>query len=252
MKLIGNSSYGKTITNKLKHRNVKICDENKAERYINNILYRDLNPIGEDCYEVDLAKQKIKLDLPVQIGHAVYQLAKLRMLQFYYDFLLKYIDPSDFQLCEMDTDSAYMAISGDSIDNIVKPHMRQEYEADKCNWFPRNDTPEVARHDKRTPGLFKVEWEGDGIVALCSKTYYCFGATDKFSCKGVSKKQNVITKDVYLEVLRSRTASGGVNTGFRVVDNGISTYSQARNSFSYFYPKRKVLEDNVSTTYLDI
>ena len=47
-------------------------------------------------------------------------------------------------------------------------------------------------------------------------------------------------------------ASAGVNTGFRVVDNGISTYSQTRHAFTYFYPKRKVLSDNVSTTYLDI
>ena len=28
--------------------------------------------------------------------------------------------------------------------------------------------------DKRTPGLFKEEWRGDGIIALCSKTYLGF------------------------------------------------------------------------------
>ena len=37
------------------------------------------------------------------------------MLQFYYDFLDKYLDRTDFQMCEMDTDSAYIAISGDSV-----------------------------------------------------------------------------------------------------------------------------------------
>ena len=30
------------------------------------------------------------------------------------------------------------------------------------------------------------------------------------------------------------------------------TYSQVRDAFSYFYPKRKVLQDGVSTTPLDI
>jgi hypothetical protein len=30
------------------------------------------------------------------------------MLEFYYDFLDKYIDRSDFQYCNMDTDSAYV------------------------------------------------------------------------------------------------------------------------------------------------
>ena len=49
-------------------------------------------------------------------------------------------------------------------------------------------TPEHKGYHKRTPGLFKVEWEGQGIVRLCSKTYYYFGAKDKFSCKGVKCK----------------------------------------------------------------
>jgi hypothetical protein len=29
---------------------------------------------------------------------------------------------------------------------------------------------------------------------LCSKTYYCFGKEDKFSCKGINKGTNQITK----------------------------------------------------------
>ena len=121
-----------------------------------------------------------------------------------------------------------------------------------CNWFPRNDTAEHKAYDKRTPGLFKVEWEGEGIVGLCSKTYYCFGAKDKFSCKGVNKKCNEINKEKYLNVLLTKQNSGGVNRGFRVVNNAMYTYTQIRDAFSYFYPKRKVLGDGVSTSPLDI
>ena len=68
-------------------------------------------------------------------------------------FLVKFIDPSDFQMCEMDTDSAYLAISGKTLDEEIRPEKRQAFEQ-------------------------------DGIVALCSKTYYCFGAKGKNSCKG--------------------------------------------------------------------
>ena len=42
--------------------------------------------------------------------------------------------------------------------------MVHEFEHDKCNWFSRTDTLEHAEYDKRTPGLFKVEWEGEGII----------------------------------------------------------------------------------------
>ena len=98
----------------------------------------------------------------------MYQYAKLRMLPFYYDFLDKYLDRSDFQMCEMDTDSAYIAIAGESVKSLVKPKLRAEFEADKRNWFPRTDTPEHKAYDKRTPGPFKVEWKGQGIIGLCS------------------------------------------------------------------------------------
>ena len=81
---------------------------------------------------------------------------------------------------------------------------------------------------------------------------HCFGAKDKFSCKGVNKKCNEINKDKYLHVLLTKQNSSGVNRGFRVVNNTMYTYEQVRDAFSYFYPKRKVLADGVSTTPLDI
>ena len=219
---------------------------------INTPFFRELDPIDEDTYEVKSFKKVIKLDLPIQVGFFVYQYAKLRMLQFYFDCIDKYLDRSDFQYCEMDTDSAYIAISGESIEKLVKPELTTEFQQDKKNWFPRTDTAEHKAYDKRTPGLFKVEWEGDGIVALCSKTYYCWGSKDKFSCKGVNKRTNEINKDKYINVLLTKQSGSGTNKGFRVLNNTVYTYTQVRNAFSYFYPKRKVLEDGVTTLPLDI
>ena len=60
-----------------------------------------------------------------------------------------------------------IAIAGESVEGLVKPELKAEFEADKCNWFSRTDTPEHKAYDKRTPGLFKVEWEGQGIIGLC-------------------------------------------------------------------------------------
>ena len=252
-KLTGNSGYGKTITNKERHRQVKFCDDDEVPELVNSPFFRQLNTLDEDTYEVESSKKKIKIDLPLQVGFFVYQYAKLLMLQFYFDFLDKYLDRADFEYCEMDMDSAYTAISGDSINDMVKPGMLEQYEADKCNWFPRKDSEEHARYDKRTPGLFKVESEGHGIISLCSKTYYCFGnVKDKFSCKGVNKKKNIINEEKFLDVLLSKRSGSDVNRGFSALNNQMCTYVEEKNAFSYFYPKRKVLEDSVSTVPLDI
>ena len=78
------------------------------------------------------------------------------MLQFYYDCLDKYVDRSDFQYVEMDTDRAYLAISASKLDDVIKPHMRVEYDKDQYNWFPDERTTESKAYNKRTPGLFKV------------------------------------------------------------------------------------------------
>ena len=93
---MGNSSYGKTITNQMKHRNVEYCSDAEASRKVNTHLFRKLDYITEDTYEVESCKKTIKLNLPSQVGFFVYQYAKLRMLQFYYDFLDKYLDRTDF------------------------------------------------------------------------------------------------------------------------------------------------------------
>jgi hypothetical protein len=39
---------------------------------------------------------------------------------------------------------------------------------------------------------------------LCSKSYFCFGAEDKFSCKGVNRKTNDIHKGTYMDVLLTK------------------------------------------------
>ena len=152
-----------------------------------------------------------------------------------------------FQYCEMDTDSAYIALAGDSIDDLVTPEHRKHYFKHRSEWLPAECCDEhkeeyvntrlagrswtatesccLARKafDKRTPGLFKVEWCGDGFIGLCSKTYYCFGSTNKSTTKGLNKRQNDIDKDAFLAVLTNRRSGGGINRGFRVRDSSVMT-----------------------------
>ncbi|KAI8616180.1 hypothetical protein BC830DRAFT_1161223 [Chytriomyces sp. MP71] len=90
----------------------------------------------EDVYEFHLSKYSFKQSLPIQVSFAVYQLAKLQMLEYYYDFINYYVDLSDLQYCIMDTDSAYI-------------------------WLGRDDTPDHVKFDSRTPGLFEKEHERD-------------------------------------------------------------------------------------------
>ena len=87
MKLLGNSAYGKTVTNVDRHRDIKYCTEVGTSLLINNKRFRQLDVVAEDAYEVTSNKARVTYDLPHHIGFFVYQYAKLRMLEFYYDFV---------------------------------------------------------------------------------------------------------------------------------------------------------------------
>ena len=87
MKLLGNSAYGKTVTNVDKHRDVRYCTEVGTSSCINNKRFRQLDVVAEDAYEVTSSKARMTYNLPLHIGFFVYQYAKLRMLQFYCDFV---------------------------------------------------------------------------------------------------------------------------------------------------------------------
>ena len=148
-----------------------------------------------------------------------------------------------------------MALSGNSMDELIKPELREEWESVKHQWFPRNDTEENIAHDLRTPGLFKKEWSGDGFIGLASKTYFCFKNDDtsknKCSSKGINKSIN-LSKSQFMNVLKTKEASSHRNKGFIMKDKFMYTYEMERLGLPYVYYKRKVLDDGVSTTYLDI
>ena len=268
MKLLGNSGYGKTITNVDLHRDVSYCTEKAASLMVNDKRFRQLDIVVDDAYEIEMNKKVVKYTLPVHVGFFVLQYAKMRMLQFYYDFLTRYVERPLFQYCEMDTDSAYLALAGESVDDLVTPALRDHYFRHRSEWLPseccderRNDYVRCrlanrpwfgdeacckARRafDKRTPGLFKVEWSGDGFVGLCNKMYYCFGP--------LSKRHNTIDNDAFLEVLTYRRSGSGKNRGFRVHKSTVLTYVQERAALTYFYAKRVVHEDGVTTGPVDV
>ena len=96
----------------------------------------------------------------------------------------KYLDQRDFELIQMDTDFMYKAISGNSIDKIVRPKLREEYDhGGKAKFLSTSE------YYDRTQGLFKAEFQGTKMIALMSKCYYAESTEvqPKFSCKGLSR-----------------------------------------------------------------
>ena len=247
-KLKGNSFYGKMIENLEKHISTKFTtDEKLIDEIFRSPFFEDLEEINEGVFEVRQRKRKVTITRPYQCGIAVYQLAKLRMLEFYYDFLDKFCDRRDFELIQMDTDSFYMALSANDFDEIIKPEMKELYKEEKKNWLVTDE------YSKRVPGLFKAEFQGKRMIALTSKCYFADSGKDegvkKFSCKGVSRRQNKMNWERYKNALFG-SLDKARNIGFRKRDNHIVTYEQSKLGLSAYYDKRIVHEDGIHTSCL--
>ena len=222
-------------------------DEKLIDKIFRSPFFEDLEEINEGLFEVRQRKRQVTITRPYQCGIAVYQLAKLRMLEFYYDFLDKFCDRRDFEIFQMDTDSFYMALSANDFDDIIKPEMKELYKEEKKNWLVTDE------YSKRVPGLFKPEFRGKRMIALTSKCYYADSGRDegvkKFSCKGVSRRHNEMNWDRYRKALFG-SLDKARNIGFRKRDNHIVTYEQSKLGLSAYYDKRIVHEDGIHTSCL--
>ena len=150
-------------------------------------------------------------------------------------------------------------MSGDSLDEIVKPEMKQAYGADKKNWLATD------KFSERTTCLIKPEFVGTRGVWLTAKCYLVQNKAgeNKYGCKGVSKKHNDLHFQRYKEVLdvflktridselEGKDIDKAKNVGFRVYDQSIVTYEQNKLGLSAYYDKRYVLTDGIRSKPLD-
>ncbi|CAG2220675.1 unnamed protein product [Mytilus edulis] len=105
-KLEGNSGYGGTIMDQEKFQSVTyVLGEGRVMLEANKPQFKKLTNLLEqdEYFEVEKSKERLDINLPIQIGYFILQYSKLRMLEFYFDFLDVYVDRSDFEYCEMDT-----------------------------------------------------------------------------------------------------------------------------------------------------
>ncbi|KAG2872183.1 hypothetical protein PC118_g24197 [Phytophthora cactorum] len=97
MKLVGNSAFGRSGTDMSKHKEVKYESNDKAiKNKIEHFTFHGLEELNDSC-EITMKKRRLNNKNPIHLSIAIYQFAKLRMLQFYYDCIDFYFDRSDFQ-----------------------------------------------------------------------------------------------------------------------------------------------------------
>ena len=155
----------------------------------------------------------------------------------------------------------------------MRPEQREAFARERHRWLSNT----AGGKKDRTPGLFKVEFEGSRMVCLAPKSYFAdrgnvslgegceacarvissrcsqHAAEVHLSSKGVSKKTNALTFELYKRTLDTNEPLESVNHGFRLSsDLHVVTYTQRKCGLSARYTKRQVLPDGVTTAPLPV
>ena len=129
-KLKGNCGYGRTLLDKSKHTKVCFAKRYYLANHVNSPFLKSYDVLNEDVYEIEKGKKSVVLDLPSQIGVAVYSYANLRIVKFW-EFISTYLVNDLYQIMECDTDSLYIAFARESIDECVKPKLKEHWKTEK-------------------------------------------------------------------------------------------------------------------------
>ena len=92
MKLLANSSYGYQIMDRSRHTVTKYLSDEKTHSASNSKLFKRLNHITDQLYEVELVKSQIEHRQPIIVGFFILHYAKLRILELYYNFFKNFCD----------------------------------------------------------------------------------------------------------------------------------------------------------------
>ena len=105
----------------------KISWRQKTHKAINNQFLKRLKIVAEDFFEVELVKSTVEHREPIIVGFFILQNAKLRLLELYYNFFDKFCDVKKFEELEIDTDSLYLALAEEDLDDCILPSKRAEW-----------------------------------------------------------------------------------------------------------------------------
>ena len=181
------------------------------------------------------------------------------MLELYYSFFKKVCDTDKYEELDMDTDSLYLTLSEEKLEDVVLPEKRAEWDqlrSKDCtdnftvnaihSFFPGTCCNVRKEHDKRERGLFKEEFRCAELLCFWSKTYCWYDKQTnkyKFSSRGLNKKTLEDCGDgrmsKYRKVSEEAVNFTSTNRGFRSNQHSVATFEQTKKRLSYFYQKEQ-------------
>ncbi|KAK3932353.1 hypothetical protein KUF71_012426, partial [Frankliniella fusca] len=205
-KKIINSTFGFTLKNQLKERDIRLVyNKKQLSRLVGSTLFERATTFGESSAIVEMRRPVVNLTSPIFIGIQILAFSKNTMVDFWYNQIKKEFGEKA-TLCLSDTDSVVFLLEKES-HNIYETDLIPKFGhlLDTSNFDP--SSPFFSLERKKKLGGFCDEMGGkilEEVVALKPKSYSCKVKQTKLlvRSKGVPKSvQQRFTFDDYKKCL---------------------------------------------------
>ena len=188
-KILMNSFYGSTLTDKTRFRDIRICTSKRQALKLTKLpTYVSMNPINENLLIVELSKKKCIFDSPIMIGSEVLFNSKCNLYNYMYNIIPKLFGRENITYSFRDTDSISYKIKNCPYENYLKT---------------LEENPHLF---KKELGLMENEIDDNihEIISLRSKCYSILTVNDNIKkAKSISKNycKKFHTHDYFKKIL---------------------------------------------------
>lgn len=257
-KLLNNAIFGKTMENIRLRTDIKLVNNWDgrcgARMLISRPNFKRFTIFDEELAAIELQRTHLIMNKPIAIGMAILDISKLTMYSFLYDFLKpKYNDKC--QVAYTDTDSFVLDIETDDFYSDISENIAMFDTSD----YPQPNVYNIERKNKKIPGLFKDELNGEIITEFVGLRAKCYAVrtlnnksyNDKIKkSKGVKKSvvKRKINFEDYLDCIRNHCEFRVTQNTIRSMKHRVYTIQQEKVALSPFDDKRYIVKpDGIDT-----
>lgn len=265
-KLLNNAIYGKTMENLRLRSDIRLVNKwygggkNCGRNLIAQPNFKKCTIFEEDLAAIELQKSCILMNKPIIVGMCILELSKLLMYKFLYNYLKPKYE-QNIQLIYTDTDSYIVEIK--TID--VYADIRDDPNEFDTWDFPEENIYGIKRHNKKVPGKFKDELNGEIVTEVVGMRSKCYAVRtkinkkkkDKVAMKNIIKKakgvkknvlKNHISFDDYYKCITNNCIELRKQNSIRSMNHDIYTISMEKIALNPFDDKRYIIKpDGIDT-----
>ena len=235
-KIMMNSFYGSTLTDKTKFKDIKICtSKEQALKLTKKPNFNSFNIINENLVIIEMSKNKCVFDSPILIGSQVLFNSKCNLYNYMYNVIPDLFGRKNITFLLRDTDSKIYKVKNCSHEKYLETLKNNKHLFNKELGLMENEIKENINE----------------VISLMSKCYSIQSVNDinKIKSKGISKNYSDKnhTHKYFKKVLNNKIENNKAEFYRISLKNGkLQTVLQLKDDINNFNDKRYMINNLIS------